>query len=125
MAHFAEIDSNKFQDLVFSFSERINQDQIWKSIKKDLITFWTEYQIKGSEKKEFQKIDLLIEKKDRFIIIDWKTGKRTKGKKDKYSEQVAHYRDVLSVFLSQNKIDKGVECYIAWVDEKNKIMERV
>jgi len=120
-----ELNSNKFQDFVFSFSERINQDQIWKSIKKDLITFWTEYQIKGSEKKEFQKIDLLIEKKDRFIIIDWKTGKRTKGKKDKYSEQVAHYRNVLSVFLSQNKIDKGVECYIAWVDEKNKIMERI
>ena len=120
-----ELDSGKFQDFLLSFSEKIDKDKIWISIKKDLTRFWTEYQIKGSGGKEFQKIDLLIEKKDKFIIIDWKTGKRTEAKKDKYSEQVICYKDVLLNFLKKSEIDKNVECYIAWVDEKDRVMEKV
>ena len=120
-----ELSSTELKDSLFSFVKKINKDKSWISIKKDLVGFWTEYQIKGYEQKEFQKIDLILEKKDCFVIIDWKTGKRNQSKKEKYSNQILNYKDIFSDFLNKNKINKNIECFIVWIDEDEKMMERI
>ena len=125
ISHVFNLEKNDFYSLISDFSEKLKKNKTWLGFTADFLNIWTEYPLCGSYEKQFQKIDLLIELEEKFIIIDWKTGQKTDKKIDQYSLQVNAYKDVLSNFLKKQNVNKGIECYIAWVDQRDLVFNEV
>ncbi len=119
------LEKDNFDNLVRNFSENLQNNKKWLDFASGFLNMWTEYPLCGSGNKQFQKIDLLIELKEKFVIIDWKTGQKSDEKNDQYSLQINGYKDILSDFLKQKNINKGIECYIVWVDQDGLIFDEV
>lgn len=65
--------------------------------------------------KELKQLDLLVEKEDRWVIIDYKTSP---SRQSAHVTQVHHYKKAMSEIL-----DKPVEAYLCYIRENEIVLE--
>ena len=70
-----------------------------------------------SYKGELKQIDLLVEKEDEMVVIDYKSGAK---KQKEHLSQVAHYKEAIAKITS-----KKVVAYICYVREEGIVLEQM
>ncbi len=97
----------------------------WQSVLEGMEDWWAEYPLpqECDESSGGQRCDLLIQKGDKLVIVDWKTGVRSTGKEQEYAHQVLGYMEGLKRALAGSSMEGlPVEGWVVWVDEDGERM---
>ena len=94
-----------------------NNKNVKEWFNRDKVTAFPEKEV-INEKGEIFRIDRLVIKEDKIVIIDYKTGELTPEKKEKYTKQLKNYSELLSGLYK-----KPYEMWLAIITEKIELVE--